>query len=336
MKTLLACSFALVALITAPVLAHDGHAHAPAARSADAPAGPVIPPGFRNRWGANYFPNVELTTHDGKTVRLYDDLLKGKTVAINLIYTDCKDVCPLETAMLVQLYRLLGERVGRDIYFYSISIDPERDTPEVLKSYAQSYGADLPGWLFLTGKTADIRLATKKLGLVRGTDRATRDGHTSILMVGHEPTGQWNRNSALDEPRFLASRIASLLGWRDVLPPQSYADARPIEFETGQYVYQGRCSACHTIGQGDRVGPDLAGVTARRDREWLARYIRVPDEVLAEGDPIATTLFKKYDSVRMPNLRLSRGEVADVLTYIEKTSGALAAKKGHGHAGHKH
>jgi protein SCO1/2 len=333
---LLVCTLALAPLITGPVLAHDGHAHPSAARPANAPTVPAAPEVFRNRWGANYFPNVELKTHDGKTVRLYDDLLKGKTVAVNLIYTDCKDVCPLETAMMVQLYRLLGERVGRDIYFYSISIDPERDTPEVLKAYAEKYGADLPGWLFLTGKNADIRLATKKLGLVRGTDKATRDGHTSILMVGHEPTGQWNRNSALDEPRFLASRMASLLGWRDVLPAQSYADARPLDFETGQYVYQGRCSACHTIGQGDKVGPDLAGVTARRDRAWLARYIRVPDEVLAEGDPIATTLFKKYDSVRMPNLRLSRDEVADVLTYIEKTSGAVAAQNARRHSGHKH
>jgi len=85
-----------------------------------------------NRWGANYFPNVELTTQDGKTVRLYDDLLKGKSVAINLIFTECTDVCPLETATLVQLKRHLGDRVGKEIFFYSISIDPKRDTPPVL------------------------------------------------------------------------------------------------------------------------------------------------------------------------------------------------------------
>ena len=86
-----------------------------------------------NPWGANYFPNVPLTTQDGTTVRFYDDLLKGKSVAINLIYTSCQDECPLETARLVQVQRLLGDRVGRDIFFYSISIDPKRDTPEVLK-----------------------------------------------------------------------------------------------------------------------------------------------------------------------------------------------------------
>src|SRR5260370_4865988 len=81
-------------------------------------------------WGANYFPNVTLVTQDGKTVRFYEDLLKGKMVVINFIYTKCRDSCPLETAKLPQTQRLLASRVGRDVFFYSISIDPERDTPE--------------------------------------------------------------------------------------------------------------------------------------------------------------------------------------------------------------
>jgi len=93
-----------------------------------------------NRWGADYFPNVPLTTQDGATVRLYDDLLKGRSVAINVMYTSCKDECPLETARLAQLQRLLGERMGKDIFFYSITIDPKRDTPKVLKAYAEKYG----------------------------------------------------------------------------------------------------------------------------------------------------------------------------------------------------
>src|SRR5262245_20138281 len=90
-----------------------------------------------NPWGASYFPNVPLITQDGTPVRFYDDLLKGKAVAINLIYTSCKDECPLETARLVQVQRLLGDHVGKDIFFYSISIDPKRDTPAVLKAYAE-------------------------------------------------------------------------------------------------------------------------------------------------------------------------------------------------------
>src|SRR5260221_10368088 len=85
------------------------------------------------RWGADYFPNVPLTTQDGVRVRFYDDLIKGKIVAINLIYTTCKYACPLETARLSQVAKLLGDRMGRDVFFYSITIDPDHDTPEVLK-----------------------------------------------------------------------------------------------------------------------------------------------------------------------------------------------------------
>jgi protein SCO1 len=91
------------------------------------------------KWGAGYFPNVTLTTHDGDEVKFYDDLIKGKIVAINLIYTTCKYACPLETARLTQVAKLLGERMGRDIFFYSITIDPDHDTPAVLKAYAQKY-----------------------------------------------------------------------------------------------------------------------------------------------------------------------------------------------------
>ena len=88
------------------------------------------------RWGANYFPNVTLTTQDNRKVRFYDDLIKGKIVAVNLIYTSCTYACPLETARLAQVQRLLGDRMGKDVFFYSITIDPAFDTPAVLKEYA--------------------------------------------------------------------------------------------------------------------------------------------------------------------------------------------------------
>src|SRR5580765_8178846 len=85
----------------------------------------AVPAGAGQR--AGYIPNVTLTTQDGARVRFYDDLVKGKIVAINLIYTTCKYACPLETARLSQVARVLGPRMGRDIFFYSISIDPDVD-----------------------------------------------------------------------------------------------------------------------------------------------------------------------------------------------------------------
>jgi protein SCO1 len=297
-----------------PTVAEHAHAHdaAPVTGNAGAPAATVA----RNRWGADYFPNVPLVTQDGATVRLYDDLLKGKSVAVNVMYTSCKDECPLETARLVQLQKLLGDKVGKEIFFYSITIDPKRDTPEVLKAYAEKFGVG-PGWLFLTGQLEDIRLIAKKLGLSSTMNVRSDDPHATMLMLGDEPTGQWMQNSAEDNPRFLASTIGTFLGWRSDQPAPSYAEAQPLSLDQGGYLFRTRCLGCHSIGQGDLVGPDLAGVTSRRDSAWLARYLAQPDRVLAAGDPTAAALFAQYHQVPMPNLGLSTEDVAALIAYLE-------------------
>jgi protein SCO1/2 len=310
---------AAAVLLSAAVLQHmtvePARAHEAGKNDASAPTETVT----TNRWGANYFPNVTLTTQDGTKVRFYDDVLKGKSVAVNIMYTSCKDECPLETAQLVRVQELLGDRMGKDIFFYSISIDPDRDTPEVLKAYAKKFGVG-PGWTFLTGKAEDIRIVTKKLGLSRYSDASNKDGHTASLMVGNEPTGQWMRNSAVDNPRFLADTMGNFLGWRDPNRGKSYAEARPLTIDKGQFLFQSRCSACHTVGQGDKLGPDLLGVTSRRERTWLASYIMSPDKMLAERDPIAVMLFEKYENVRMPNLSLGTTDVGDLLLYLDSQS----------------
>jgi protein SCO1/2 len=279
-----------------------------------------------NPWGANYFPNVPLTTQDGVMVRFYDDLLKGKAIAVNVIYTTCKDECPLETARLVQVQRLLGDRVGKDIFFYSITIDPKRDTPEVLKAYAQKFGVG-PGWLFLTGKEEDIKLVTQKLGLSRRSDVANRDGHLPILRIGNEPTGQWMKNSAVNSAKYLAKMISNFMGWDNPAPARNATDVAALRApDTGTLLFQNRCSACHTIGKGDTVGPDLNGVTTRRDRTWLERYLRAPDQMLAEKDPIAVALSARYKNVPMPNLRLSDSEIAILLSYLDAQNGGAQEK----------
>jgi protein SCO1/2 len=292
--------------VSQPARAHGDAAHeAPKADSR---------PVATHRWGANYFPNVPLVTQDGKTVRFYDDLLKGKSVAINFMYTECNEVCPLETASLAQTYKLLGARAGRDVFFYSISTDPARDTPAVLKAYAEKFGAT---WLFLTGKRDDIRLIGKKLGMLRERDEATNSHHAAQLMLGDEPKGQWQRNSAVDNPEFLAARMATFFGWRDTWPEKSYAEARPLAVPNGQRLFQSKCSSCHNLGQGDKLGPDLAGITTRRDRAWLMRYISEPEALLAAGDPVATALYQKYNQIRMPNLKLGASDVADIVSFLE-------------------
>ncbi|HEY6807251.1 MAG TPA: SCO family protein [Gemmatimonadales bacterium] len=267
-------------------------------------------------WGAGYFPNVKLVNQDGVERRFYDDVLKGKAVAVNLIYTHCTGTCPLETARMAQVQKLLGDRVGKDIFFYSISIDPQRDTPQTLKAYMARYHIG-PGWEFLTGSDEAIRLVAKKLGLSSLTDAGNRDGHLPNLMVGNEATGQWMQNSAVDNPRFLAATIANFFGWKAAQPAHNYADLRtPPAVNKGLYLFNTRCAACHTIGRGDRLGPDLVDVPARRERSWAARFLAAPDRMLAEGDPVAVGLFEKYRNVRMPNLNLDDEEVSALLDYI--------------------
>jgi len=279
-----------------------------------------------SRWGANYFPNVTLTTQDGRSVRFYDDLIKGKIVAINLIYTSCEYNCPLETARLAQVQKLLGDRMGKDVFFYSITIDPSHDTPAVLKAYAEQFGAG-PGWLFLTGSQSDIDLVSKKLGLYSPPNPSNKDGHTPSLLIGNEPTGQWARNVATSQPSALARMIGTWMGGsRNVAatPAVSYADAPPMAaFDLGAFTYARRCGACHTIGGGGTHAPDLLGVTDRRDRAWLTRFIAAPNEMRAAGDSTALALRAKYQ-VQMPNLLLTDDEVQAVIGYVAEQSRAPA------------
>jgi protein SCO1/2 len=278
--------------------------------------------GDASRKGAAYFTNVELTTQYGNNVRFYDELLKDKIVVIELFYTSCTDRCPLETARLAQVEKMLGDRVGKDIFFYSISIDPQRDTPQVLKAYAEKYRAG-PGWLFLTGKKEDIELISRKLGLYTEPDPSNRDGHAPAVLIGNERTGQWIRNSALDNPRYMAVMIGDWLNSWQVgsHAAKSYAEAPRLSItDRGQYIFATQCAACHSIGGGDRIGPDLQGVTRIRDRAWLTRFIQTPEKMMSEKDPVAAALFEKYQQVKMPNLRLAAADVNAVLNYLETSS----------------
>jgi protein SCO1 len=279
--------------------------------------------------GSSRFPNVELITQDGKKVRFYDDLIKGKVVAIELMYTTCKYNCPLETARLVQLQKLLGDRMGKDVFFYSITIEPEIDTPKVLKAYAAKYHIG-PGWTFLTGKPADIKLISKKLGLDALPDVNDPDGHTPHLLIGNEATGIWMRNSALDNTKFLSMKIEQLIGYGaqtvDVAAAKQ-AGAIKLNLDKGAYLFATRCAACHTIGNGDKIGPDLLGVTSVRDLNWLRRTIVEPDKLLAEKDPIATALFKQYNEVQMPRLGLAEADVNVLIDFMKRETASFRERE---------
>jgi protein SCO1/2 len=162
---------------------------------------------------AGYFPNVALRTHEGKSVLFYDDLIAGKFVVINFMYTGCGDICPGMTANLVEVQRLLGERVGRDIFMYSITLSPELDTPEILRGYAETFGVQ-PGWLFLTGRRDDVELLRRKLGFIDPDPVADADQtqHIGIVKFGIERLDRWAGCPALANPEQIVRSIRWLEG----------------------------------------------------------------------------------------------------------------------------
>jgi protein SCO1/2 len=214
--------------------------------------------------------------------------------------------------------------VGKDIFFYSITIDPKTDTPSVLKAYAEKFHAG-PGWTFLTGKKEDIDFLSKKLGLY-SDPAASLDGHTPHLLLGNEPMGQWMRNSALDNPRFLSQMIGDFLdSFRNMKPAQGKenTESAAIHLDPGQYLFTKKCGACHTVGQGDKIGPDLAGVTDTRNRDWLMRKIQHPEQLLAEKDPITMALAERYGHVNMPNLRVADDDANYLIGYLVSRTSEL-------------
>src|SRR5688572_22550486 len=116
-----------------------------------------------SRFGPDYFTNLPVTTQDGETVPFYDSFIKGKIVVFSFIYLNCNDICPLTTSRIARIAEKLGDAVGRDVFIYSITMDPARDTPETLKMHAEAFGAG-KGWTFLTGKPGDIQKIRWQLG----------------------------------------------------------------------------------------------------------------------------------------------------------------------------
>ena len=158
------------------------------------------------------FPNVELLNQDGKTLRFYDDLIRGDhTVVINFIYAQCGDICPLTMTHLSQVQLLLGEKLGRQVRVASITIDPVRDSAAVLKGYARQFDAR-PGWQFLTGWPNDIDRVRRKLGAVDRDPEVDKDKsqHTGMLVYGNQVRGRWSRVSGLANPQQI---FASITRW---------------------------------------------------------------------------------------------------------------------------
>jgi protein SCO1/2 len=157
-----------------------------------------------------YFPDVTLVTHEGKKVRLYEDLFKDRCVTINFMYTHCQGICSPVTTNLLRVQELLRERVGKDIFMYSFTLKPKEDTPAVLAEYVKARKIG-PGWTFVTGTPADMELVRRRLGFIDLDPARDADtsNHTGMVRYGNEAMQLWAAFPGMSK----ADAIATQLEW---------------------------------------------------------------------------------------------------------------------------
>jgi protein SCO1/2 len=154
-----------------------------------------------------HFPNVTLINQDKKSVHFYDDLIRGKIVVIQFMFSNCEKLCPMVTPNLVKVQKELRGQAPGKVSFVSITVDPDHDTPELLKAYSQKFHVQ-PGWQFLTGSRADIDRIRRELGVYDPEDQQFE--HMNVLTVGNEPVGDWFGIRALDKPDVIAYTVLRL------------------------------------------------------------------------------------------------------------------------------
>lgn len=160
---------------------------------------------------SGFLPNVPLVTQTGQPVRFYDDLVRDKVVLLNFFLLTCADGrCPVATANLRKVQDLLGDRMGRDIFFLSITLQPLLDTPKALKAYADHF-AVRPGWTFLTGLPQDVETLRRGLGYVDPDPERDRDltNHIGMARYGNDRLDRWGAVSLRSSP----ANIASTFQW---------------------------------------------------------------------------------------------------------------------------
>lgn len=166
-----------------------------AAQSCHAPASQAKKP--ENKM---VIPDVAVLDQEGNKLHFYTDLIKGKTVAINFIFTNCTTICPPLAATFARLQKEMGDKVGKEVHLISISVDPVTDTPERLKAWGARFKAG-PGWTFVTGEKQEM----DKLLNALGAAVSKREDHTPALIIGDDSKGVWTRTYGL-------AKISQIMG----------------------------------------------------------------------------------------------------------------------------
>jgi protein SCO1/2 len=156
---------------------------------------------------------IELLDQDGKKVRFYSDLVKGKVVAINFLFTTCTTICPPLAATFSKLQSQMADRFGKDFYLISISVDPVTDTPERMKAWGAKFGRK-EGWSFVTGKKSEMDKLLKALGAYS----SRKEDHTPMVIIGNDSAGVWTRAYGLAPASKLSAVIAQMIGGQTAEP----------------------------------------------------------------------------------------------------------------------
>ncbi|HEX7180573.1 MAG TPA: SCO family protein [Thermoanaerobaculia bacterium] len=151
-------------------------------------------------------PDIALVDQDGKPVRFYSDLVKGKVVVVNFIFTTCTTICPPMGATFGKLQSLLGDRAGRDVHMISVSVDPATDTPERMKAWGQKFNAG-PGWTLVTGDREQVTQLLKALGAYT----PSINDHSPLLLVGNDAQDRWTRAYGLAPPAKMVELIDKMV-----------------------------------------------------------------------------------------------------------------------------
>lgn len=166
------------------------------------PSGPATTETNDSSLASLHIPDVTVYDQNGKRLRFYSDLVKGRTVAINFIFTTCTTICPPMTATFRRVQQQLGESAASNIHLISVSIDPVIDVPERLHDFAAKFNAG-PGWTFVTGDKAEIDSLLQALGAAV----ADKNDHTPMILVGNDAAGFWTRAYGLSPPTTLTKLI---------------------------------------------------------------------------------------------------------------------------------
>jgi len=172
----------LLMLFATTIQAHEGHAPAPDGGAAAEEVKGGVPD------ARSYFTDTLLLDQDGRELHFYSDVLEGRVVLLNVVFTRCQDACPLITRKLREVRQALGDQAGR-VHFVSLSSDPQHDSPQALKAFAAKQGAEDPNWIFLTGEKANMDIVLGRLGQLSQTP----EGHSTLLIAGDVPNKRWSK-----------------------------------------------------------------------------------------------------------------------------------------------